>query len=120
MKSRTILLAMTLAFSGAASVALADSVPPPPPPPKLEPIPEPIANASDAAAEPEVTVSKRNGERIEEFRYKGRLYMIRVYPVVGLPYTLVDDKGDGVFNRRDARDAPGTTVKPAQWKVISW
>lgn len=85
--------------------------------PKLEPIPEPIASSSAAAGDSEVTVIKRGADRIEEFRAKGRLYMVRVYPAIGLPYTLIDEKGDGVFNRKDPR---GTPITPAQWKVLSW
>jgi hypothetical protein len=86
-------------------------------PPKLEPIPEPIASSAPAADEDEVTVVKRGSDRIEEFRYKGHLYMIRVTPAVGLPYTMVDDRGDGVFNRKDLR---GTPMKAAQWNVLRW
>jgi len=116
MKIRTVLLCMTMACVLSPGIALAET-PPPPPMPKLEPIPEPIAVSGAVAEEPEVTVSKRGDDRIEEFRFKGRLYMIRITPKVGLPYTLVDDKGDGIFNRKDARGVP---MKPAQWKVLSW
>ncbi|GAB4061650.1 DUF2782 domain-containing protein [Uliginosibacterium sediminicola] len=103
-----------------------------PPPPKLEPIEEPrnaaslpqaTAPATSAAqlpaAKPGSEVSERNQgeERIREFRLKGRLYMIHVYPAIGLPYTLIDETGDGVFNRSDAR---GNLPRNAQWKVLSW
>jgi hypothetical protein len=98
----------------AASVVAAETITLPP---KLEPIPEPTATSAPAADEHEVTVSKRGGDRIEEFRFKGRLYMIRVTPAVGLPYTMVDDRGDGVFNRKDLR---GTPMKAAQWNVLTW
>ncbi|MDB5815329.1 MAG: hypothetical protein JWN23_2446 [Rhodocyclales bacterium] len=113
---RIALLCAALGFSMAA---LADTAPPPP---KLEPIEEPRAAAIDASAptakpESEVTVRKRGEEKVEEFRLKGRLYMIKVYPVIGPPYTLVDDHGDGVFNRYDPRGIPN---KNAQWNVLSW
>lgn len=123
MKKTGAFRCMTMMFllSLAGVAAAADAVAPPPPMPKadvkLEPIPEPVASSSAAAADTEVTVFKRGGERVEEFRAKGRLYMVRVYPAVGLPYTLIDEKGDGVFNRKDPR---GTPVTPAQWKVLSW
>ncbi|MDB5801104.1 MAG: hypothetical protein JWL63_2043 [Rhodocyclales bacterium] len=105
---------------GLSAAVLADTVVPPPP--KLEPIEEPrapvTANSSPAAKpESEMTVKKHGEDRIEEFRLKGRLYMIKVYPSVGLPYTLVDDRGDGVFNRYDPRGIPN---KNAQWNVLSW
>lgn len=114
-KNHLILLRLCLlCFAGMAGPVVAETSSAPP---GLEAIPEPIAASGAAAAEPEVRVTKRGGDRIEEFRLKGRLYMIRVYPAVGLPYTLVDDRGDGVFNRKDAR---GTPMKPAQWNVLSW
>ena len=112
MKVRTVLFFMTM---GSVGAALADTAPPPP---NLEPIPEPIASASAPAdSDTQVTVSKRGDDRIEEYRYKGRLYMIKVTPKIGLPYTMVDDRGDGIFNRKDSR---GTAIKTAQWKVLSW
>ncbi|MEC5384769.1 DUF2782 domain-containing protein [Uliginosibacterium sp. H3] len=118
MKVRTSMLGLSLVLMAATSGQLmAADVPPPPPPPKLEPIPEPMGASLPGADDHEVTVSKRGGDRIEEFRFKGRLYMIRVTPAVGLPYTMVDDRGDGVFNRKDIR---GTPMKPAQWNVLTW
>jgi len=104
---------------GLCANALADTVPPPP---KLEPIEEPRASVADNSSpavkpESEVTVKKHGEDRVEEFRLKGRLYMIKVYPSIGLPYTLVDDHGDGVFNRYDPRGIPS---KNAQWNVLSW
>jgi hypothetical protein len=101
------------AFAWISSMAQAQNAAPP----KLEPIEEPIAGSAIPADEAEVTVARRAGDRIEEFRYRGRLYMIKVYPAVGLPYMLVDDRGDGVFNRKDARGQP---IKPAQWNILSW
>lgn len=117
---KTIVSALVLSF--AQGVMAADA----PPPPNLQPIEEPRAVAPSVAGsavevEPkpgsEVTVKRAQEGRIEEFRLKGRLYMIKVYPVVGLPYTLTDERGEGVFNRTDGRRGPGI---PAQWKVLSW
>jgi len=104
---------------GLCASAFADTAPPPP---KLEPIEEPRASVADNSSpavkpESEVTVKKHGEDRVEEFRLKGRLYMIKVYPSIGLPYTLVDDHGDGVFNRYDPRGIPS---KNAQWNVLSW
>ena len=81
----------------------------PPPPPGME--------AFDAALEPQVTIVKTEKETREEFRVKGKLYMIKVTPAVGPAYYLVDRQGDGNFIESDI---PGPTVKPPMWVIHSW
>jgi len=51
--------------------------------------------------EPQVTIKKEGGDRVEEYRIKGRLYMIRVTPPHGRPYYLIDTRGDGQLRRFD-------------------
>jgi len=78
--------------------------------PDLQPLPEPPpppAGAGDPELEPQVTISKKNGDTIEEFRVGGRLVMIKVTPAHGVPYILTDSKGDGSFTtRRDSLEMP--------------
>lgn len=69
---------------------------PPPPPPGL----------ADTTFEPQVTIRKRGEDQVEEFRLGGRLYMVRVTPPHGVPYYLVDPKGDGGFVRQDISEKP--------------
>ncbi|MCX8016485.1 MAG: DUF2782 domain-containing protein [Rhodocyclaceae bacterium] len=74
------------------------------PPPKLEPLPEPPPPPPgfvEAPDEPQVTIRKRGEDRIEEYRMNGKLYMIKVTPAHGVPYYLVDPKGDGGFVREE-------------------
>ncbi len=73
----------------------------PPPPPEMA--------AFDAALEPEVTIKKRDGETVEEFRVSGKLYMVKVTPTSGPAYYLVDNVGNGQFSRLEATDS-GTRV----------
>src|SRR5918992_2992947 len=51
---------------------------------KLQPIPEPPPPPPgmelDPTLEPQVTIRKRGQDTIEEFRIRGRLYMIKVTP----------------------------------------
>jgi hypothetical protein len=47
--------------------------------------------------EPQVTIVKSETETREEFRVKGKLYMVKVTPAVGKPYYLVDRQGDGIM-----------------------
>ncbi len=81
----------------------------PPPPPGME--------AFDDALEPQVTIVKRETETREEFRVKGKLYMIKVTPAVGPSYYLVDRQGDGNFIEADINHP---AVKPPMWVIHSW
>ncbi len=81
----------------------------PPPPPGME--------AFDAALEPQVTIVKSEKETREEFRIKGKLYMVKVTPAVGAPYYLVDNQGDGNFIEANI---PGPVTKPPMWVIHSW
>lgn len=71
-------------------------------PPKLEPVPEiaPPPGVTDEL-EPQVTITRRGADKVEEFRMKGRLYMIKVTPRHGKSYYLVDQRGDGLMRRYD-------------------
>jgi len=81
----------------------------PPPPPGME--------AFDAALEPQVTIVKSEKETREEFRIKGKLYMVKVTPAVGPSYYLVDRQGDGNFIEADIAPNP---VRPPMWILHSW
>lgn len=65
------------------------------------------------------TVSIRtqdNGDRVEEYRQNGRLYMVKVTPERAPPYYLLDTNGDG---RLDAKDGEGR-VAPVYWTIYEW
>ena len=102
MRARTLLpiVAALLIAGSAAAAQRAD----------LQPLPEPPlppAGAMDPELEPQVTIRKKDGDTIEEFRVGGRLVMIKVTPAHGVPYILTDSKGDGSFtNRRDSLETP--------------
>ena len=88
-------------------------------PPALEPIPEPppmLPGATDEGLEPEVTILKRGEDTVQEFRIRGRLYMVKVTPPHGVPYYLVDREGQGVMTRQDV--APELSVP--MWVLKSW
>lgn len=72
--------------------------------PPLDPlpyIPPPPGMVHDPALEPQITIRQKDESRIEEFRIKGRLYMIKVTPSHGKAYYLLDQKGDGTMTRHD-------------------
>jgi len=72
-------------------------------PPRLEPLPDipPPPGMVDPALEPQITIVQKGQDKVEEFRIKGRLYMIKVTPSHGKPYFLIDHKGDGLMRRYD-------------------
>lgn len=82
-------------------------------PDNLEPLPEippPPAMSQEDAMEPQVTIRKREGDTVEEHRINGKLYKIRVTPEHGVPYTLIDLRGDGVFTPADGPGTPQLSV----------
>ena len=88
---------------------------------KLQPLPEPPPPPAgmelDPSLEPQVTIRKGAKETVEEFRIRGRLYMIKVTPFHGVPYYLIDESGKGDFSRRDGYD---TGTRPPMWVIHQW
>jgi hypothetical protein len=92
----------------ASAPVLAQDVPIPPkaPPPQ----------GDDAG--PTVTIrSTRDGDRYEEYRQNGHVYMVRVVPAHGIPYTLTDDDHDG---RLDHSDISKNDVSPVYYTIYEW
>jgi hypothetical protein len=87
----------------------------------LQPVPEPPPPAPgfdlDPALEPQVTIIKRGTDTVEEYRVGGKLYMLKVTPAHGVPYYLIDEKGDGRMTRQDSLDFG---VRPPLWVIHSW
>lgn len=72
-------------------------------PPKLQPVPDipPPPGVSDIARAPDITITQKGEDKVEEYRMHGRLYMIKVTPSHGKSYYLVDPKGNGQLVRYD-------------------
>jgi hypothetical protein len=85
-----------------------------PAPGKTEPPRPPPATGGFSDEEPQVTITKKSGQTIEEYRIGGRLYMIKVTPKIGKPYYLVDDRGDGKFARQESLDSG---FRPPSWVI---
>jgi hypothetical protein len=100
-----------LLLSSFSLVAFAES----PVPPKLEPLPPPPAfDAQEAPDEPGVTITKETEQTVEEFRIGGKLYMIKITPKHGVPYYMVDERGDGKFARQESLDSG---LRVPQWII---
>jgi len=77
----------------------------------------PGAYEGDSVSAPEVTIRETEEEVIYEYRVKGEVYMVKVEPVAGPPYYMMDTDGDGVLDVQETR-APDLAVP--QWLLFSW
>ena len=57
-------------------------------------------------------------KEIAEYRVNGKLYMVRVTPRNGKPYTMIDHKGDGTFSKQDNTLTPNLVVP--QWVLLEF
>lgn len=85
-------------------------------PPPLVPIPPKVPGEE---LEPTVTITEREGERIEEYRQNGRVYMVKITPVRGPAYYYLDEDGDGELELRES-DRKLNPVRPVYWKLKEW
>lgn len=85
------------------------------PPPNLEPLeevepPPTITNEE----KPEITVVKKNGETIEEYRINGQLYMMKVTPAHGKPYYMHKEDQEGGW----LMDGPNPPLIIPKWTIF--
>lgn len=106
-----IFLASALLLTGAAYAAEQQEPLPPPP------LPGAAAIQEAEELQPEVTIRTRGDATVEEYRFNGRLYMVKITPARGYPYYLIDSDGDGNFDtRRNELDPPSIN----QWILFRW
>ena len=110
--------ALAVALFAAAGAVLAQGAAPPPP--QLEPLPEippPPELVGDPELGPQVTITRKEGETVEEARENGRVVWIKVTPRHGKPYFLVPDSGGAMFVRRDSLDSG---LKVPLWLLLEF
>lgn len=116
------LLALSLAVLPASLMAQdpQDLAKPPPIPPQTEedvPIPPKV---QDEQIQPTVTIREEEGQRIEEYRRNGQVYMVRVTPIEGgISYYYIDTDGDGKLELDPDQQAMNP-VQPVHWKIKEW
>lgn len=67
--------------------------------------------------EPEVTIVQTDGQTTYEYSINGRRYMVKIVPVKGPAYYLLDLDGDGEMDTQE--DDPASIVVP-QWVLFRW
>ena len=98
-------------------LALAAQDPAPAEPVAEAPIPPKVVAETPAEEPPTVDIRvERNGDRVEEYRQGGRIYMVKVTPSRGPAYYLMDTDGNGKLNRDD-RDP---RISPVHWTLYEW
>ena len=86
-------------------------------PAKDVPIPPKIPSPPSQETAPTVRIhTGDNGDVVEEYRNGGQLYMVRVTPKRGVPYTLQDSNGDGKLDKSDNEG----TVSPVYYTIYQW
>lgn len=73
---------------------------------------------AETQMEPEVTIIRREGETVEEYRLNGRLYMIKVTPDKGPEYFLIDSDGNGSLDARRSEIDPQLLIP--SWMIFKW
>lgn len=113
---RPLLITLALVLSSALYAVEPESPPGLEPLPDAPPPPEPVQ--SGEPLEPEVRIVRKKDATLEEYRINGQLYMIKVTPVVGKPYFLLDQDGDGSMETNMSEIYTNFTVP--QWVLFSW
>jgi hypothetical protein len=111
-----LLLASTLICCPAMAQEEAAENTDPAAPPPLVPIPPKVPGEE---LEPTVTITEREGERIEEYKQNGRVYMVKITPAKGPAYYYLDEDGDGELELRES-DRKLNPVQPVYWKLKEW
>lgn len=83
----------------------------PPPPPEV------LEEEGKHLPEPEVTIIKRKGATIEEYRVNGQLRYAKITPASGPAYYMVDTDGDGQL---DTRNDNLSNPPIQQWILWKW
>jgi hypothetical protein len=123
MRTITFLLAAMLAAPVAAQQGTSEKlermpdIPPPPPAPDVIKSDD-VNRAAEEELEPSVTIKTEGEKKIEEYRIRGRLYMVKVINKGAPPYYLIDRDGDGLFESRRSELNPRIFVP--LWAITQW
>lgn len=81
----------------------------------IPPLPGGTATDARGDAPPTVKVSKHDGMLIEEYYQGGNLYMVRVHPKHGVPYSYMVSKGHKL-----TRSPGAPPVSPVLYTILEW
>jgi hypothetical protein len=111
-KSAILFMLFFIFFNLMMVIAKADELAP-----VIEPPEPPGSIESGEQIEPQVTIIRQEDKIIEEYRINNNLYMVKITPVVGMTYYLIDHDGDG---KLDVRKNELDDVIVPQWVLLTW
>ena len=111
-KPAILLMLFFIFFNLMMVIAKADE-----PAPVIEPPELPGNIESGEQIEPQITIIRQEDKIIEEYRINNNIYMVKITPVVGMTYYLIDHDGDG---KLDVRKNELDDVIVPQWVLITW
>jgi len=101
---RYIQALLILALAAPVAVFAADK------PTNLEPLedlpPPPAGLSADDSVEPQITITKKGDDKVEEYRIHGELYMMKITPSHGVPYYLMKEDENSAWSRLDGPTPP--------------
>jgi hypothetical protein len=101
-------------------LAAQDELEKPPPIPPAESADVPIPpKVQGEQIEPTVTIREEEERTIEEYSFKGQVYMVKITPKGGIPYYYIDTDGDGRLEL-DMDQQALNPVQPVYWKIKEW
>jgi hypothetical protein len=93
---------------------LADAKSPPANLQPLEEVPPVLGSDENTADEPQITIIKKDGQTVEEYRINGQLYMLKVTPAHGVPYYMHKEDSNGSW----LMDGPNQPLSIPKWTIF--
>lgn len=113
------LLLLVIAFAAPVVADAEEAVARKPAPADLQPledIPPPTISNEENPDEPQITIIKKKGETVEEYRINGQLYMMKVTPEHGVPYYLHKEDQDGSW----VNVGPNPPLSIPKWTIFTF
>lgn len=107
------LMGLLLFLPGICCAANADEPAAVPEPPEL---PMPVQSGEEM--QPDITITRKGKDTVQEYRRGGKLYMIKIIPQVGPPYYMLDTNGDGKMDVRKNDIDKNSEIN--QWLLFEW
>ncbi len=112
----TYYLPVSFVLTAILNTAFAKSLTEPIPMPEPPQLPLPVKSGDTMV--PDITIIRRAGKTIHEYRINGELYKVKIVPDYGPPYYLVDIDGDGNMEMRHSDLEKGSRLP--KWQLMSW